>query len=115
MMIFEHYGQLLEQRALVQQRVDADAATIRTLITKLDEAEEEWNEEKLDYKDEVKRLEVLLAKESRRGVAEVTLARQDSKLRHRMSRGLNKKENIFEFLEKSSLHDDRYHSQRGKP
>lgn len=114
MMIFESYGQLLEQNALVQRRLDADAATIQTLITKLDEAEQEWNEERLEYKDEVKRLEVLLAKESRRGLAEVTLARQDSKLRHRMSQGLDKKETIFEFLEKSNLHDDRYHSQRGK-
>ncbi|EMF08840.1 uncharacterized protein SEPMUDRAFT_27346, partial [Sphaerulina musiva SO2202] len=113
MMIFESYGQLLEEKAQVQQRQDADAATIRALVAKLDEAEAEWNEEKFDFKDEVKRLEVLLAKESKRGMAEVTLARQDSKLRHRMSRGFDKKETIFEFLEKSNLRDDRYHSQRG--
>lgn len=114
MMIFESYGQLLEEKAQVQQRQDADAATIRALVAKLDEAEAEWNEEKFDFKDEVKRLEVLLAKESKRGMAEVTLARQDSKLRHRMSRGFDKKETIFEFLEKSNLRDDRYHSQRGE-
>lgn len=112
MMIFESYGHLLEEKAQVQQRQDADAATIQALVAKLDEAEAEWNEEKLDFKDEVKRLEVLLAKESKRGMAEVTLARQDSKLRHRMSRGIDKKETIFEFLEKSNLRDDRYHSQR---
>ncbi|KAK5660122.1 hypothetical protein OQA88_13591 [Cercophora sp. LCS_1] len=39
---------------------------------------EEWMQRENDYKNEIRRLEVILAKESKDGVASVTLARQDS-------------------------------------
>ncbi|KAM3422098.1 hypothetical protein BST61_g2472 [Cercospora zeina] len=107
MLVFEGYRDLIDEKALLQQRLAKEAASNKALVAKFNMAEKDWEDEKQDYKDEVKRLEVLLAKASKRGVAEVTLAREDSRLHGRQSRGLRKKETIFEFLEKSSLYDDK--------
>lgn len=38
----------------------------------------EWMQREADYKAEIKRLELILARESREGIASVALARQDS-------------------------------------
>jgi hypothetical protein len=114
MRIFENYTKLKEERDEVQQQLDARTATCKAVVAKFNMAEKDWEDEKQDYKDEVKRLEVLLAKASKRGVAEVTLARQDSKVRHRNTGGFEKKETIFEFLEKTKRFEDQsWSNQRG--
>ncbi|SMR60241.1 unnamed protein product [Zymoseptoria tritici ST99CH_1A5] len=113
MRIFEGYNKLKEEKFSVQQQLDARTATCKAVASKFNMAEKDWEDEKQDYKDEVKRLEVLLAKASKRGLAEVTLARQDSKLRHRNAGGLERKETIFEFLEKTQrIQDQTFSNQR---
>ena len=117
MQIFESYQNLKEekQRLLLEAQQEAD----RRLATEetLHRAKEEWDQEKQDYKAEVKRLELLLAKGSKRGLAEVTLARQDSVLRRGKQRKLSEdepKETILEFLEKTKRYEDKaWSSQRG--
>ena len=80
---------------------------------------QQWERDKGEYKAEVKRLELLLAK-GERGLAEVTLARQDSVLlrgqRHQgKPRDDTTLETIFEFLERTSQYEDKvWGSQRGK-
>ncbi|KAI5361459.1 hypothetical protein Slin14017_G081920 [Septoria linicola] len=105
MLIFESYLNLMDDKTAMQKLLENEAAANQALIAKLNLAEKDWADEKQDYKDEVKRLEVLLAEASKRGLAEVTLARQDSKLHNRAS--LPKKETIFEVLEKSMLYNDK--------
>ena len=82
----------------------------------LHHSSQQWQQERQDYKAEVKRLELLLAK-GKRGLAEVTLARQDSILRHGKQRSLSGDdtlETIFEFLEKTKRYEDSaWSSQRG--
>ncbi|KAF2214401.1 hypothetical protein CERZMDRAFT_117048 [Cercospora zeae-maydis SCOH1-5] len=115
MLVLEGYRDLIDEKVLLQQRLAKEAASNKALVAKFNMAEKDWEDEKQDYKDEVKRLEVLLAKASKRGVAEVTLAREHSRLHGRQSRGLHKKETIFEFLEKSNLYDDKtWGNQRGQ-
>ena len=78
-----------------------------------------WDTERQQYKAQVKRLELVLAK-GNRGLAEVTLARQDSVLRHDRSNRNNVNsdktlETILEFLERSKRYEDKmWSSQRGK-
>jgi hypothetical protein len=114
MRIFESYLTLKAEKVRLQTQCEEELATSQILIAKLSMTEKDWEDEKRDYKDEVKRLEVLLSKASRRGVAEVTLARQESKLR---SRYAQKKETIFEFLEETAKRPDNgtsWSNQRGK-
>jgi hypothetical protein len=114
MRIFESYTKLNEEKKELQQRLDTRTATCKAVASKFNMAMKDWEDEKQDYKDEVKRLEVLLAKAGKRGVAEVTLARQDSKLRSRNAGGLERKETIFEFLEKTKrIEDPSWINQRG--
>lgn len=115
MRIFEDWLRLKEERDLLQNRLDREVEATQVVVSKYQVAEKDWEDEKQDYKDEVKRLEVLLSKISKRGLVEVTLARQDSKLRQRnLGKGVQK-ETIFEFLEKEKCYDDKfYNSQRGK-
>lgn len=116
MRIFEAYLNLRDDNVRLQRRCDEAMATAQTMLAKLKLAEKEWEDQKLDFKDEVKRLEVLLARTSVRGLAEVTLARQDSKLRGKSAGGARKKETIFEFLEKTTKghgNDTSWSNQRG--
>lgn len=116
MRIFESYLTLkYESVRLVEQCREATAAA-QAFIAKSRVAEQDWEEERRDYKEEVKRLEVLLSRASRRGLAEVTLARQESKLHAKRSGAAQKKETIFEFLEKTAKrhgNEDMWSNQRG--
>ncbi|EME39947.1 hypothetical protein DOTSEDRAFT_74723 [Dothistroma septosporum NZE10] len=115
MRIFESYIKLQDEKDLLQRRSDQETQTTNALISKFNMAEKDWQDEMQDYKEEVKRLEVLLAKASRRGLAEVTLARQDSKLLSRKAERQDGRETIFEFLEKTPRrHDSVYNNQRGR-
>ncbi|EME77861.1 uncharacterized protein MYCFIDRAFT_179337 [Pseudocercospora fijiensis CIRAD86] len=106
MAIFEEYLSLRDEKVQLQRQLEAELDSAQDLIAKFNAAEHDWIEERNDYREEVKRLEVLLAKNSKRGVAEVTLARQDSKLRTRSSRVGSQKETVFEFLEKTKCFED---------
>jgi hypothetical protein len=115
MLIFESYLQLKDERDRLHTCLESELATIQLLMGKFNTAEQDWDDEKQDYKAEVKRLEVLLAKASHRGVAEVTLARQDSRIRQRKSKKpQGKEEFILELLQKTKRQGDQiWNSQRG--
>ncbi|KAF7196188.1 hypothetical protein HII31_02589 [Pseudocercospora fuligena] len=106
MAICEDYLKLRDEKCQLQRQLESELDSTQDLIAKFNAAENDWIEERDDYKEEVKRLEVLLAKNSKRGVAEVTLARQDSKLRNRNSQLGSRKETVFEFLEKTKRFED---------
>ncbi|CAK4033577.1 Hypothetical predicted protein [Lecanosticta acicola] len=115
MRIFEGYVRLKEERDTLQKRLDHDASAFQAMLSKYNMAEKDWQDEKEDFKEEVKRLEILLSKTSKRGLAEVTLARQDSSLRSRKRERSDHKETLLEFLDRAKiLHppDKIYESQR---
>ena len=113
--ILESYRHLRDEKDLLQQKLDDEIASREAAFRDLKRSEKAWQSEKQDYVDEVKRLEVILAKASSRGVAEVTLARQNSKIYRRKVDRQDKKETIFEFLEKTKRYEDRaWSSQRGE-
>lgn len=117
MRIFEAYLTRKDDTVRLQRRCDEAMATAEAVVAKLHMAEKEWEDEKVDYKEEVKRLEVLLSRTSSQGLAEVTMARQYSKLRGRNHGGARKKETIFEFLEKTTKRHDQdtsWSNQRGE-
>ena len=109
MRIFESFRNLKDGQQQLLSTVEHDREKLRKM-------ELAWDCERQDYKAEVKRLELILSK-GKRGLAEVTLARQDSLLRRgrpeNMSRG-ETLETVFEFLEKTKRYEDRaWSSQRG--
>lgn len=119
--IFECYRELSEENqglvSALQQANERYAGAETAMAHQI----KKWSKERQKYKDEVKRLELLLAKGGR-GLAEVTLARQDSLLRkhgHVESPEEDDDdktlETIFEFLEKTKRYEDQmWSSQRGK-
>lgn len=116
MHIFESYRRLKDDKENLHLELVQECEKREALQQALHHASEQWEIEKQDYKAEVKRLELILAK-GKRGLAEVTLARQDSIIRHRkqQSMGDDTMETIFEFLEKTKRFEDRqWSSQRGE-
>jgi hypothetical protein len=108
---------IIEAYRLVRDEKEELASRLQAETQKRHAVAQAWDRERKEYKAEVKRLELLLSK-GKRGVAEVTLARQDSLVRRGSRRdelddtGL---ETIFEFLEKTKRYDDRaWSSQRGE-
>jgi hypothetical protein len=116
MQIFESYRHLKDDKDRLHQQLEQETEKRNALEHALHRASLQWETEKHDYKAEVKRLELILAK-GKRGLAEVTLARQDSVIRHgkRHSKSNDDTmETIFEFLEKTKRYEDRaWSSQRG--
>ncbi|KAK5709731.1 hypothetical protein LTR17_019492 [Elasticomyces elasticus] len=115
--IFESYRGVLEEKQQLQEQLTQELHGKRALVHKLQQAQKQWSDERQEYRDEVKRLELLLAK-GKRGLAEVTLARQDSHFRQRESwrrsdvpdDGLRA---IFDVLERTQRSDEkRYGGQR---
>lgn len=116
MQIFECYRHLKDDKDRLDKQLEQETEKQNALELALHHASQQWEAEKQDYKAEVKRLELILAK-GKRGLAEVTLARQDSAVRHgkHCSKGNDDTmETIFEFLEKTKRYEDRaWSSQRG--
>lgn len=117
--IFESHRNVGDQNVQLQIRLDHETANKQAIVEQLQQAQKQWADEKQQYKAEVKRLELLLAN-GKRGLAEVTLARQDSTLRSEESKRRSKEvddglETIFEFLEKTKRYEDKaWSSQRGE-
>lgn len=117
--IFECYRDICDEKLQLQARLEDEVNGRKIVVQRLKSTQNQWSEEMQDYKAEVKRLELLLAK-GKRGVAEVTLARQDSLLRQKDADRRSRAENdgletIFEFLEKTKRYEDKaWSSQRGK-
>ncbi|KAK5126283.1 hypothetical protein LTR85_010519 [Meristemomyces frigidus] len=118
MQILECYRNASDEKALKQGQLDEEIRRRKALLQRLELSQKQWSEEREDYKSEVKRLELLLAT-GKRGLAEVTLARQDSELRQRNNDRRSRQEDddgletIFEFLEKTMrLEDKAWSSQR---
>ncbi|KAI7368161.1 hypothetical protein KC354_g2870 [Hortaea werneckii] len=118
MRLFESHRCINDERLKLQGQLENEMKRGELLYQRLQAAQKQWSDERQDFKAEIKRLELLLAK-GKRGVAEVTLAREDSELRRkesvRRSRGIDDGlETIFEFLEKTRRWEDKaYGSQRG--
>lgn len=116
--LLESHRCMNDERQKLQQQLESEVKRGTLLYQRLQAAQKQWSDERQDFKAEIKRLELLLAK-GKRGVAEVTLAREDSELRRkesvRRSRGIDDGlETIFEFLEKTRRWEDKaYGSQRG--
>ncbi|KAK5690410.1 hypothetical protein LTR97_012278 [Elasticomyces elasticus] len=115
--IFESYRSVLDGKQQLQEQLTQELHGKRALVHKLQQAQKQWSDERQEYRDEIKRLELLLAK-GKRGLAEVTLARQDSHFRQRESwrrsdvpdDGLRA---IFDVLERTQRSDEkRYGGQR---
>ncbi|WPH04127.1 Hypothetical protein R9X50_00701200 [Acrodontium crateriforme] len=117
--IFESYRCISDENQRLQAQVAEQEIGQKALFEQMRSAQQQWHEERKEYKAEVKRLELLLAK-GKRGLAEVTLARQDSVFRQRKSANITPKEGyddgletIFEFLEKTKRYEDKaWSSQR---
>ncbi|RMY92553.1 hypothetical protein D0862_09457 [Hortaea werneckii] len=118
--LLENHRCMNDEQQRLQQQLENEVKRGTLLYQRLQAAQKQWSDERQDFKAEIKRLELLLAK-GKRGVAEVTLAREDSELRRkesiRRSRGIDDGlETIFEFLEKTRRWEDKaYGSQRDLP
>lgn len=117
--IFESFRNLTDEKTLAQSHAQTEIEKRLALERTMREAAEQWDREKQIYKAEIKRLELLLSKGAR-GLAEVTLARQNSMLRCKRGNedDVSKEktlESIFEFLERSRRNEEKiWTSQRGE-
>lgn len=116
--IFESFRSIHDERNQLALELQEWKERLYALESAVQRSAEQWQREKLDYKAEVKRLELILAK-GKRGLAEVTLARQDSVLRGRHRTNISEMddslETILKFLEKTKRYEDKvWSSQRGK-
>jgi hypothetical protein len=125
--IFEAFLLLRDEKDALQVKLDNVFREQKSRVSDLEAAQKEWQQEKEEYKVEIKRLEILLARTSERGVAEVTLARQESLIRHhRPSTRTRKvddgpdngtsarKENVLEILDRTLRRDQHvWNNQRG--
>lgn len=112
--IFESYLQLRDENTELQAQLSQETSRKVADRTRWKHTERAWMDEKEDYKEEIKRLEVLLSRTSSGGLADVMLARQNSKLRERQMNEKCRKETIFEVLERRGRREDRvWDNQRG--
>lgn len=119
--VFEAFRHLSDSKRKLQTELEQEVDKRLKLEQAMERYFKQWDQEKQDYKAEVKRLELILAS-GKRGLAEVTLARQDSLLRSRRARTKDSPdisddktlETIFEFLERTKRYEDKaWSSQRG--
>ncbi|KAF2769397.1 hypothetical protein EJ03DRAFT_293118, partial [Teratosphaeria nubilosa] len=115
--VFEAHRHLNDETHQLRAQINEELTRSSALERRLQIASKQWSEERQDFKAEVKRLELLLVK-GQRGVAEVTLARQDSLLRQKDANRRIRMEDdglqtIFEFLERHRQYDEKaWSSQR---
>ena len=117
--IFESYRNVSDEKQELQTNFEREVDRRTAMEAAMHRSAHRWSQERQQYKAEVKRLELLLS-QGKRGLAEVTIARQDSLLRNR-KRGHGDMtpdeslETIFEFLEKTKRYEDKqWSSQRGE-
>ncbi|KAK3117143.1 hypothetical protein LTR53_001800 [Teratosphaeriaceae sp. CCFEE 6253] len=117
MLVFESYRGVLDDKLQLQEQAEEASADREAMLSRLQQAQKQWTQERQEYKAEIRRLELLLAK-GKRGLAEVTMARQDSRYRERESYrrsellddGLR---TIFEVLERNQRENEKtWSSQR---
>ena len=119
MQIFESYRDLVDQKQQLLANARQEVERRGQIDSKWRLSAQQWDREKQQYKAEVKRLELILAK-GKRGLAEVTLTRQDSVLQQKQRETSEHSEDetmetIFEFLEKTKRYEDKaWSSQRGE-
>jgi hypothetical protein len=118
--IFEAFLSLRDERDTLQARLDVACDERKGLVAKFEIAQCEWHRERDEYRAEVKKLEVLLARTGEHGVKEVMLARQESLIRrpvrpHRPDdENIAVKENVMEVLDRTLSRDRQVWSkQRG--
>lgn len=117
MMIFEAYRSLRDQNAALADKLQTEIDCRFAGEVEAESAEKLWQQEREEYKAEIKRLELLIVK-GKRGLVDVIRARQDSALRRgkraQTHGGENHQETMFEFLERTKIEDDEARmSQRG--
>lgn len=118
--IFEGFRTMADEKQRLLIKSEQDSDRISALERVLQKTAQQWSSEKEDHKAEIKRLELLLAK-GKRGLAEVTLARQNSVLRQRngekrtKARKHDSLDTIFKFMEKNKRVEEKVWSfQRGE-
>lgn len=117
--IFEGFRVLADEKHRLLARSEQDLDRLSETEKIMQKSARQWNYEKQIYKSEIKRLELLLAK-GKRGLAEVTLARQDSLLRQHDERDAKARKHdtldtIFQFMEKNKRVEDKvWGYQRGE-
>nr|OQO15511.1 hypothetical protein B0A51_16712 [Rachicladosporium sp. CCFEE 5018] len=104
--IFEAYRSVTSELEAAKSQLRDESDHHALEMTAAFDRERIWTDEKQAYKDEVKRLELIIAK-GKGGVADVALARQDSIVRRRKQRinddkgsRSDAKETVIEFLGK---------------
>lgn len=119
MMIFEAYRSLCDQNAAQSDKLRSEMNCRFAAEIEAERAEKRWEQEREDYKTEIRRLELLIAK-GKRGLVDVIRARQDSILRRKRTKEEtvsvhDHKETVLEFLERIRVDDcEARKAQKGK-
>lgn len=117
--IFEAFRHVNDENIQLQSLLEQEINKCSSLERAIHESAKQWSREREEFQAEVRRLELIVAK-GERGLAEVTLVRQDSLLRYGQRIRDNIKadktlETVFEFLERTRRREDaKWNSQRGK-
>lgn len=112
--ICEEFQLINDQRSQLQASLQTEIARRTAIERAMQHSAQQWDCERKAYKTEVKRLELILAKGDR-GVAAVTLARQDSMLHHSTAHNDQTLERILQLLEKSKQAQEKeWGAQRGR-
>jgi hypothetical protein len=115
LMIFEGFRNLRDENASLMRKLKYEVETRFSSHHELELERQRWQQEREEYKAEVKRLELIISKD-KEGVAEVIRARRGSLLRgehrRRTTSGANTsnddpRETVFEFLERTRIEDDK--------
>lgn len=114
LMIFEGFRNLRDENASLMRKLKYEVETRFASHHETERERQRWQQEREEYKAEVKRLELIIAKD-KEGMAGVFRARQGSILRNehrrRTASGANTSKNdpretVFEFLERTRVEDD---------
>jgi hypothetical protein len=115
LLIFEGFRNLRDENASLVRKLKYEVETRFSSHHELELERQKWQQEREEYKAEVKRLELIISKD-KEGVAEVMRARRGSLLRgehrRRTTSGANTssddpRETVFEFLERTRIEDEK--------